>query len=126
MLALVADASGPAASQFLGFRLDLDPSRVRQIQARLAKAGLTSSRLGPDGGILLTRDAAEITLADVYQAMARRSRRRKPANAFQRGLLEAVDQRTQAALATVTIADILRDARRAMHQARKARLKGGS
>jgi Rrf2 family protein len=50
--------------------VNTNPSRVRQIVAALVRAGLLSSTRGGEGGVMLGRDAATITLLDVFEAVA--------------------------------------------------------
>lgn len=45
------------------------PSRVRRIVSKLVKSGILRSNRGSAGGILLGRDAGELTLADIYDAV---------------------------------------------------------
>ena len=49
------------------------PTRVRKIVSKLVKAGILRSSRGGGGGVLLARDAGEITLADIYDAVQERS-----------------------------------------------------
>lgn len=49
--------------------VDTHPSRVRRIVSSLVKANILSSTRGSSGGITLARDAATITLADIYDAV---------------------------------------------------------
>jgi Rrf2 family protein len=50
--------------------VNTNPSRVRQIVAGLVRAGLLISTRGGEGGVELGRDAATITLLDVFDAVA--------------------------------------------------------
>ena len=45
------------------------PTRVRQIVAALARAGLLDSLRGANGGVALSRPAAVINLGEVFQAV---------------------------------------------------------
>ncbi len=42
---------------------------VAKVMQRLSKEGLVSSNRGPSGGFVLSKDAHEITLLDVYEAI---------------------------------------------------------
>lgn len=50
--------------------VNVNASRVRQIVARLVRAGLLASTRGGDGGVVIGRDPAVITLLDVFDAVA--------------------------------------------------------
>jgi DNA-binding IscR family transcriptional regulator len=117
LLAILADATSPMPSSFLAAQLDLDPSRVRQIQLRLAKAGLTCAQLGPGGGAVLARSANDITLADVYRATSDHPDERPVL--MQRAIVEILEEQLTAALSGITIANLTRDARRALSRKRK-------
>lgn len=49
--------------------VNTNPSRVRQIVARLVRAGLLRSRRGGKGGVELARPAGSISLLDVFDAL---------------------------------------------------------
>ncbi len=49
--------------------VDTHPSRVRRIVSSLVKANILSSSRGSSGGITLAREAATITLADIFDAI---------------------------------------------------------
>ncbi|MEL6361835.1 MAG: Rrf2 family transcriptional regulator [Pseudomonadota bacterium] len=46
-----------------------NPAVIRRILQMLGRAGLTCSQLGKGGGSQLSRDAHEISLADIYNAV---------------------------------------------------------
>jgi Rrf2 family protein len=70
ILALLDSGEGePLTSEYIAGSVNTNPAVVRRILSRLARAGLTTSRLGAGGGSLLARPAAEITLRDVYRAV---------------------------------------------------------
>ncbi len=48
--------------------VDSNPTFVRRLLVPLIQAGLVRSTMGRDGGVSLSRDAAKITLADIYNA----------------------------------------------------------
>ena len=48
---------------------DVSKHHLAKVHQRLTKAELINSHRGPGGGVELARDAAEITLLDVYEAM---------------------------------------------------------
>jgi Rrf2 family protein len=59
----------PATSEWIAGSVNTNPSLIRRLLSRLAKAGLTTSQMGKGGGALLARRADKITLADVYRAI---------------------------------------------------------
>ena len=48
---------------------EVSKHHLAKVHQRLTKAGLIISHRGPGGGVELAKDAAEITLLDVYEAM---------------------------------------------------------
>lgn len=60
---------GPATSEALGPRMDLNPVVVRRTMAGLRDAGIVRSVKGHGGGWTLARPLAAISLADVYEAL---------------------------------------------------------
>src|SRR5215207_9248111 len=70
VLTLLEQSRGePVTSEYLAASVHTNPSLVRRLLGTLARAGLTTSRLGLGGGALLARRADEITLLDVYRAV---------------------------------------------------------
>jgi len=58
------------ATQTIARWVNVNASRVRQIVARLVKAGLLASTRGGEGGVVLGRQASTITLLDIFDAVA--------------------------------------------------------
>lgn len=58
------------STQTIARWVNVNASRVRQIVARLVRAGLLASTRGGDGGVVIGRDPAGITLLDVFDAVA--------------------------------------------------------
>lgn len=56
-------------SEDIARSVNTNPTVVRRILGALAAAGLTQAQLGQGGGALLARDAARISLLDVYRAV---------------------------------------------------------
>jgi Rrf2 family protein len=70
ILTLLETSRGePVTSEWIAGSVNTNPAVVRRILCMLARAGLTTSRMGAGGGSLLARPAAEITLRDVYRAV---------------------------------------------------------
>jgi len=44
-------------------------SPIAKVMGRLTRAGLVASKRGPKGGFLLTKDPAEISLLQIYEAV---------------------------------------------------------
>jgi Rrf2 family protein len=71
-LAMVASAEEndeAVTSERLASIVNTNPVVVRRVLGALRGAGLVTSQPGPGGGWKLTRDAASITLRDVYRAV---------------------------------------------------------
>lgn len=60
---------GVVGSDALARSTKTNPSRVRELIARLGKAGFTESVRGRHGGTCLNRRLADISLRDVYHAV---------------------------------------------------------
>lgn len=70
VLTMLATSEGePVTSERLAASVNTNPAVIRRLLCQLARAGLTTSRLGAGGGALLARPAAEVTLLDVYRAV---------------------------------------------------------
>lgn len=59
----------PINSDYMAYSVNTNPVVIRRIIRELKDAGLIEAKTGPNGGAFLTRDASEITLADVYRAL---------------------------------------------------------
>ncbi|KQL33973.1 transcriptional regulator [Bacillus sp. FJAT-25509] len=68
-LLVLAEQDGICPSAVLAQKLEAQSTFLRKILANLVKAGIISAKEGRDGGYYLARDANEITLKDVYDAM---------------------------------------------------------
>lgn len=126
ILTLLHSARGePATSEWLADSVGTHAALVRRLLSRLGAAGLTQARMGAGGGSYLARPADEITLADVYDAVASdadvlpvhaTANPRCPVGRRIQGLLErrfsAAQQALRHELAGTTIADLTRDLRR--------------
>jgi Rrf2 family protein len=70
VLTLLDQGGGePVTSEHIAGSVNTNPSLIRRLLSTLARAGLTTSRLGLGGGARLARPAGEITLLDVYRAV---------------------------------------------------------
>lgn len=69
-LALLASEPERATSSTLADSARANATCLRRVLAPLTRAGLVASVEGRDGGYVLTRPATDITLADVYNAVA--------------------------------------------------------
>lgn len=70
MAALGTHAGEGVRSAELAESVNADPSFVRRVLSKLAKAGLVSTTRGKNGACLLARPAESITLLDIYKASA--------------------------------------------------------
>ena len=68
-LSLLAHHGRALDSTFIAGSVNTNPTVVRRLVRRLAKAGLVSTHDGARGGTTLARPAARITLAKVYHAV---------------------------------------------------------
>lgn len=70
ILALLEESGGePVTSEYIAGSVNTNPAVVRRILSMLAKAGITTSRLGTGGGALLARPATDVTLLEVFRAV---------------------------------------------------------
>ena len=67
-LALIALNGRPLSSTEIAGSVNTNPVVIRRILGVLTEAGLTTTRLGSEGGADLARPPAEMTLLDVYRA----------------------------------------------------------
>ncbi|HWK88746.1 MAG TPA: Rrf2 family transcriptional regulator [Longimicrobium sp.] len=115
-----------AASEAVARSVNTNAVVVRRIVGALREAGLVTVQPGAGGGARLARDAAEITLLDVYRAVEGpeslfRMHAQPPSaccgvGSHIGGVLEGVfcnaSRAAQDALAQVTVADVFREVRR--------------
>ncbi|NBB10159.1 Rrf2 family transcriptional regulator [Pseudomonas sp. SLFW] len=68
MASLAVRPGEPTRSSDLASSVNADPSFVRRVISKLAKAGLVTTTRGKTGSCMLARPATEITLLDIYNA----------------------------------------------------------
>lgn len=68
LASLGAHYGTPVRSNDLAGSVNADPSFVRRVVSKLAKAGLVSTIRGKSGSCTLSRPPSEITLLDIYKA----------------------------------------------------------
>ena len=68
-LVLLARSPASATSAFLAGSVNVHATCLRKVMAPLARAGLVHACEGRDGGYRLARPAAEISLAEIYEAV---------------------------------------------------------
>jgi Rrf2 family protein len=66
---LASEPGAMRSSEFLAASAGSSPVHVRRVLGALREAGLVSSRPGPHGGWQLARPAAELTLAEIFDAI---------------------------------------------------------
>ena len=66
---LQSQGGEPATSELVASSVGTNPSLIRRLLSRLARAGLTTSVMGAGGGALLARAGDDVTLLDVYRAV---------------------------------------------------------
>jgi Rrf2 family protein len=69
MAALGYSRGKDATSAHLAMSVNTSPSFVRRIVAKLSKAGLVETATGKAGSCWLARDAKDISLLDIYEAV---------------------------------------------------------
>ena len=69
LTALAYHRGEPISSAVLAGSVGTNPAFLRTVLGRLRDKGLVETRLGKGGGALLAREAKDITLYDVYEAM---------------------------------------------------------
>ncbi len=67
VLTLLAGGEQPVSSTHIAGSVNTNPVLIRQIVGQLRDAGLVETVSGSTGGAKLSRDAADITLENVYQ-----------------------------------------------------------
>lgn len=122
---LQTQGAAPATSEYIAASVNTNPSLIRRLLSRLARAGLTTSQMGTGGGALLARPADEITLLDVYRAVDEEAdliaihQAPNPQCPVGRNIQQVLEQRIDAAeralydqLARTTIAELAGDVAR--------------
>jgi len=61
---------GMASSEEIASNVCTNPVRVRKVMSCLRKHGFVETREGSGGGYRLSREPGDVTLADVYRALA--------------------------------------------------------
>ncbi|MBX3111046.1 MAG: Rrf2 family transcriptional regulator [Fimbriimonadaceae bacterium] len=69
MMVLAAKGGEPATIREVALRLDLSRAHMMQIAAKLAAHGLVKTTRGRAGGLLLSREAHQVTVEDVVKAI---------------------------------------------------------
>src|SRR6476646_5098634 len=69
MAALGHRRGGDTTSAMLASSVNTSPSFVRRVLAKLSRAGLVETATGKAGACWLGRDAKDISLLDIYQAV---------------------------------------------------------
>lgn len=68
MAAMGVNHGEPVRSTDLAASVNADPSFVRRVISKLAKAGLVTTTRGKNGACSLARSPSQITLLDIYRA----------------------------------------------------------
>lgn len=61
---------GMASSETIAENVQTNPARIRKVMGVLRKSGLVETREGTRGGYRLAMAPGEVTLGDIYRAMA--------------------------------------------------------
>lgn len=115
---LAADASQPAAAEFLSERTQVPRRYLHKVLQDLVRAQLVQSRPGPGGGYSLAREADSLTILDVVNAVSPLERIRHcplglPSHTALCPLHRELDQAyaaTETAFSRVTIGQLLKSA----------------
>ena len=116
MAVAIGEKSKPVTLAEISEEQGISISYLEQIFARLRKSLLVKGTRGPGGGYCLSRDAKDISIAEIIIAVEDQLRVQKPignGQANQRSSLinsmwDDLSQRIQALLKDVTIADLLK------------------
>jgi Rrf2 family protein len=119
IMALLATTEGPVPSSLIAGSVNTNPAMIRRILAMLGKAGLTSSTMGSNGGTVLARPAAQISLLEIYHAveeaavLAPHSNAPNPACEVGRGIaavlarvIDKAQTAMEASIAGISVAEI--------------------
>jgi Rrf2 family protein len=115
-------------SAMLAESVHADPTFVRKSLSKLSRAGLIVTTRGKNGASRLTHSPRQITLLDIYRASAAPPtfaihrypvEKRCPISRNIKGCMSSVLEKAQKSfensLARITLADVVRDIRRASH-----------
>lgn len=69
LVLLASTPNEPVTSDRIAASVKTHPAFIRRILGKLRRAGLVSAQPGTDGGWRLLRDAAEVTLCDIYEGI---------------------------------------------------------
>ena len=115
---LAADASHPAAAEYLAQRTQVPRRYLHKVLQDLVRGQLVQSRPGPGGGYSLAREADSLTILDVVNAVSPLERIRHcplglPSHTALCPLHRELDQAyaaTESAFSRVTIGQLLKSA----------------
>ena len=120
----MADAGAPLTSELLAERMGTHPVFVRRTLGGLRRAGIVQSERGRGGGWTFVRALADVTLADVYEALgeptilAMGNRTENPGcvveqavNRATGALFSLLEEGLREGLRRTTLADLARDTR---------------
>jgi len=114
-MALLASAPRPLSTARAAVHLKSSSHTLAKVFRQLAKAGMVKSKRGPQGGFVLRRPAAEITLRQIYEAVEGEIGepecllglpRCLAARCALRGVLQEVHAKTSAYLNSLTAKDL--------------------
>jgi len=69
MVLMASNPHAPLSTHDAASRIKVSEAHLSKVLQRLAKGGLVRSVRGPGGGFVLGRDAADISLLDVYESI---------------------------------------------------------
>ena len=69
MVLLALDSGRPMTVRRAAEQLPVSENHLAKVLQRLSRAKLVTSTRGPSGGFMLSRDAAQITLLEVFEAI---------------------------------------------------------
>jgi len=121
ILTLLTLSAEPVSSSCMAGSVNTNPAMIRRILGLLAKAGMTHSSMGANGGTMLAKAASDISLLDVYRAVEEPGILALHANApnpdcpvgkgitvVLEGVIDRAEQAMESVIAGISIQDVIK------------------
>lgn len=121
ILTLLTLSAEPVSSSYMAGSVNTNPAMIRRILGLLAKAGMTHSSMGANGGTMLAKAASDISLLDVYRAVEEPGILALHANApnpdcpvgkgitvVLEGVIDRAEQAMESVIAGISIQDVIK------------------